>query len=130
MAVLSTAGRNAACDAIVDLVDAGDESGQFVLQTTGAGTDLATITLNDPAFGAASTGVATLDTSGGLSATADDTGTAAEWLLQSVNSGTPTTVLSGDIGTGSEDLDIDNTSVTNGQTVNLNAITVTMPAGS
>lgn len=132
MATISTAARNAACDAIVDLLDAGNEAARFILTTVsgGTGTTLATITLDaTAAFGAAASGVATLDVSPAVSDTsADASGTAAGWALQSMNSGTPTTVLSGSIGTGSEDLDIDNTTIVAAQTVNLNAITVTVPA--
>lgn len=130
MATLANAARSAACDAIVDLLDAGNEAARFLLTDTadGAGSVIATITLNDPAFGAASNGVASLDVDPVPSATASATDTAAGWALQSMNSGTPTTVLSGTIGTGSEDLDIDNTSVTSGQTVNITSLTVTVPA--
>jgi hypothetical protein len=37
-------------------------------------------------------------------------------------------VISGTIGTGSEDLDIDNASITSGQTINITSMTVTVPA--
>jgi len=127
MATLSSAARSAACDGIVDLLDAGSGAGNFLLTDTagGGGSTLAEITLNDPAFGAAATGVATLDIDPTLSATASADGTAAGWALRDSDD---TVVISGDIGTGSQDLDIDNTSVTTGQTVNLGAITVTVPA--
>src|SRR5690606_11645723 len=127
MATLSSAARSAACDGIVDLLDAGSGAGNFLLTDTagGGGSTLAEITLNDPAFGAAATGVATLDIDPTLSATASADGTAAGWALRDSDD---TVVISGDIGTGSQDLDIDNTSVTTGQTVTLGAITVTVPA--
>jgi len=131
MPTLTAAARSVACDAIVGLLDAGDSAGRLIVTTVdgGTGTTLATITLNDPAFGAASSGVATADLTGGLSDTsADATGTAAGFALQSVNSGTPTTVISGDVGTSGTDIIIDNTSITSGQTVNLTALTVTVPA--
>ena len=66
---LPTAARNAACDAVVDLLDAGAGAGTIKIYTgsqpasandAASGTLLATITLSDPAFGAASTGVATM----------------------------------------------------------------------
>jgi hypothetical protein len=131
MATLSTAARNAACNAIVDLLDVGNEAARFLLTDTadGAGTTIAAISLDaTEAFGAASTGVATLDVSPVPSATASATDTAAGWALQSMNSGTPTSVITGTIGTGSEDLDIDNASITSGQTINITSMTVTVPA--
>jgi hypothetical protein len=66
---IATTARNAACDALVDLVDAGSGAGTIDIrtgsqpatpETTATGTLLATFTLADPAFGSASTGVATL----------------------------------------------------------------------
>jgi hypothetical protein len=57
--VLSTAARNAACDAIVDLIDAG-ASGTGYVEIRESTTVLVTIQLQDPAFGAAAAGVATL----------------------------------------------------------------------
>jgi hypothetical protein len=131
MATLSTAARNAACNAIVDLLDVGNEAARFLLTDTadGVGTTIAAISLDaTAAFGAASTGVATLDVSPVPSATASATDTAAGWALQSMNSGTPTSVITGTIGTGSEDLDIDNASITSGQTINITSMTVTVPA--
>ena len=60
---LTTAARNAMCDALVDLVDAGSGAGTIEIKTgasTSAGTnEAATLTFSDPAFGSASTGVAT-----------------------------------------------------------------------
>jgi hypothetical protein len=51
------------CDAAVDAIDAGSAAGKCKLYTTAKGTLLVTITFNDPAFGAASNGVATVSTS-------------------------------------------------------------------
>lgn len=60
---ISTAARNAACDAIVDLVDGGssDANGDLVLMTSGD-VEVATLALSNPAFGAASSGAATAAT--------------------------------------------------------------------
>jgi hypothetical protein len=127
MATLANTARSAACDAIVDLVDGGAGAGRFFLQDGGdAGDDLAVINLNDPAFDAASNGTAALDVSPVPSATASASGTADTWKI--TRSDNDTAIISGTIGTGSEDLDIDNTSVTSGQTVNITSLSVTVPA--
>jgi hypothetical protein len=56
---LGTPARNAACNAIVDLIDAG-ASGTGYVEIRDSTTVLVTIQLQDPAFGASSTGTATL----------------------------------------------------------------------
>jgi hypothetical protein len=55
----STAARDAAANAVVDLLDAGTPPGFLVFQTSGDVT-VCTITLETTAFGASSTGVATM----------------------------------------------------------------------
>jgi hypothetical protein len=137
MATLSSAAAIAACDAIVDRLDLGNEAARMIITTVsgGTGTTLATITLNDPAFGAASdagsAATATLDVDPAVSDTsADATGTAAGFALQSMNSGTPTTVISGSVATSGGDIDIDNASIVAGQTVNLTSLTVSVPEAS
>jgi hypothetical protein len=56
--VLSAAARSAACDAIVDLLDASSPTPGY-MELRDSTTVLAVVTCDDPAFGAASTGVAT-----------------------------------------------------------------------
>ena len=101
---ISTAARNAACDAIVDLVDGGAGAGTIQIRTGAAptapsdadtGTLLATLTFSDPAFGAASSGVATAsaitsDTN------VDDTGTAAHYRVKDSNG---TVIWQGNVST-------------------------------
>ena len=124
MATISSAAQQAACNAIVDLFDVGG-AGKLILQASGP-TTLATLTLNDPAFGSAnSSGVATLVVSPAISATASATGTASLFSMQQNDD---TEVISGTVATSGGDITIDNTSVTSGQTVNLNSLTVTVPA--
>lgn len=119
---LSTAARNAACDAVVDLVDAGSGAGKVRIRAST--TTLVDIALADPAFGAASTGTATA-ASLPRSGTAAAGGTADNFqVLDSDNN----VIWSGTAGTSGTDMILDNTSIANGQTVNLTAFTHTQPA--
>lgn len=123
MATLPTASRNAACDAIVDLVDVGG-TGTIEIWTTGAGTKLATLTMSATAFGSAAVGVATAnsitdDTS------ADATGTAAEYKLIS---GGAADVITGDVSTSGADINFSSVSFVAGDTISITSLTVTVPA--
>jgi hypothetical protein len=53
-----TAVRTVIADAVVDRLDAGSGAGQLIFMTSGD-VEVATLTFSDPAFGAASSGVAT-----------------------------------------------------------------------
>ena len=123
----------AACDAIVDAIDGGAAAGTIKIYTgtiptdadtaLGAQTLLATLTFSDPAFGAASNGVATAsaitsDTS------ADATGTAA-WAR--IASSTPTTIMDVTVGTTGEDINFNTVSFVAGATVAITSLTVTQP---
>lgn len=134
---LPTASRNAACDAIVDRVDGGAGAGTLQVRTgaqpasandAASGTLLATLTLNDPAFGAASTGVATLDVDPELTATAVADGTAG-WFR--VLDSTGATVFDGSITAtgGGGDLTLATTTITTGLTVRVTSGTFTVSAG-
>lgn len=57
MPTLEAAARNAACDAIVDLIDAGAGAGNLIFETSGD-VEVATCAFSDPAYGAAAAGVA------------------------------------------------------------------------
>lgn len=122
MAILSTAARNAACDAIVDLCDAGAGAGKLVIRTSGD-VEVATLTLSDPAFGAAATGVAT------ASAITSDTsatgGTAAKFTLED---STGAVVMTGTVGTSGAELNLSSTTIGAGATVAVSSFTVTVPA--
>lgn len=127
---ISTAARNAACDAIVDLVDAGTPPGYLQIRTGSApanpaaantGTLLVTITLANPAFGSAATGVATL--AGVSPATAVADGTAEHFRLFN---NADTCILQGTCGTSGE-LVIDDAAIVDGGTVTVSSLTISVP---
>jgi hypothetical protein len=133
---LPNASRNAAADAVVDLVDGGSGAGTVEIRTgtqpasandAASGTLLVTFTLADPAFGAAATGVATA-ASVPRTATGAAAGTAG-WARVKDSAGA--TVMDGSVTAsgGGGDITMDTTTVSVGLTVNLTALTVTMPAG-
>lgn len=133
---LPTASVNAACDAIVDRVDGGSGAGTIEIRTgaqpasandAASGTLLATLTCEDPAFGAAAAGVATLDCTPALSATAVADGTAG-WCRFKDSSAA--TVLDGAVTAtgGGGQITLATTTITTGLTVQLTSGTFTVPA--
>jgi|SRR5215472_10041932 len=132
---LATASDNAAANAVVGLIDAGAGAGTLKIYTgaqpanansAATGTLLVTVTLAKPSYGAASAGVAAL-LGTPLSATAVAAGTAG-WFR--IADSTGATVLDGAITAtgGGGELQLDNTSIANGQTVHLNSLSYTQPA--
>lgn len=125
--VLTALTRSAACDAVVDLVDAGAGAGTIELKTaasTVAGTnEAATLTFSDPAFGAASSGVAT------ASAITDDTnatgGTVTDATIFDSNG---LAVLQCDVAASASDINLSSVAIGASDTVQITALTVTMPA--
>lgn len=118
-------GRNAMVDALVDLVDVGaGANGSFVVYDAGD-VVLATISLQNPAFGDASSGSASaLGTP--LTATAAATGEAATFSVLDADGAE---VWSGTVGISGSGADaiIDTTAIESGDTVNLNGHTLTYP---
>jgi hypothetical protein len=118
---IATTARNAACDAIVDLLDAGSGAGTIDVrvgaqpatpQDTATGTLLATFTLNDPAFGNSATGAATLDVDPAITTTGLAAGDAG-WFRAKDSSGNA--VLDGSV-----------TATGGGGQLTLNTITVSV----
>lgn len=133
---IPTASRNAACDAVVDRLDAGAAAATIEIRTgaqpasandAASGTLLGTLTLSDPAFGAAAAGVATASAITQDSA-ADATGTAG-WFRAKDSDGN--TVIDGSITAtgGGGDMTLASTSITTGEPIQVTSWTVTMPAG-
>lgn len=132
---ISAAAANAACNAIVDLIDASSPTpGTFkIIQNNQAqpaspdvsltGTVLVTITLSDPAFGVASSGTATASGTPKTQA-ASNTGTAA-WFR--VSNGSGTAIIDGDVSTSGADLNLNSTSIQSGADVELTSWTFSVP---
>lgn len=124
MVVLVTGTRNAACDAIVDLIDVGstDPNGDIVIRTVGD-VEVATLAFAATAFGASAAGVAT------AAAIADDTnatgGTAHDFIFQNRDNAE---VLEGTVLTSGGDLNLSSLVIGAGDTVSISSFTVTMPA--
>lgn len=131
---LSAAARNAGLNASFDLADAGAGAGTIKIytgsqvanaDTAEAGTLLATFTLADPAFSAASGGVKDLDADPDLTTTAVAAGTAG-WARCEDSTGT--NVFDGSVGTSGTDFIINSTAITSGQEVKLTLGSITDPA--
>ena len=128
--------RNAACNAVVDLLDAGVGAGYVEIRsgtqpatagTAASGTLLATVTLAATAFGAASSGVATAAAIATVTGAA--TGTAG-WFRAYDGGGT--TVIDGAAGVSGSgaEMILSSTAITTGGDVTIDSWTVTMPSGA
>jgi hypothetical protein len=133
---IPTASRNAACNAVVDLFDGGAGAGEIEVYSgaqpasandAASGDLLVTFTLDDPAFGNAVAGVATL-AGVPITATAVDDGTAG-WFRGLDSNGA--TVMDGSVTAtgGGGQLELNTTSINTGVDVEITSGTVTMPAG-
>lgn len=128
---LSTAARNAAADAIADLIDVGGAGTMRV--RTGAqptnvgdadtGTLLGTVTFSATAFGVASTGVVTA-ASITSDTTADNSGTAVSFRLYT---GGGSIHSDGSAGQGSGDMNFDNNTIVAGGVIAVSSMTITVP---
>lgn len=118
--------RNAMCDAMVDLIDAGG-AGTCEIKSAAslvAGTnEVATVTFSATAFGAASSGQATA-----ASITSDTSATGGTAGFFTVFSGAGTALWQGTVGSGSGDIDLSSTTIGAGATVSITSWTVTVPA--
>jgi hypothetical protein len=127
--------RNAMCDTAVSRFDAGTAAGTIDIRSgtrpasaddLATGTLLATVTLADPAFGAASAGSATLTDPAPVTGAADGTAT---WFRGLDSAGA--TVLDGSVTAtgGGGDLELNTTTISVGLEVDVTGGTITMPAG-
>lgn len=122
----STNTRNALADQVDTQVNAGgtDAQGDLVLQDNT--TDLVEFNLQDPAFGAASSGTITLQGTT-LTATAGTSGTADTFEIRDKDNNMQ---VNGSVTAtgGGGDIEIDNTSINSGQDVDLTSLTYDAPA--
>jgi len=123
--VLETTLRNALADDIDANINFGvsDANGDLKFETSGD-VEVATIEFQDPAFGPAATGVIT---AAGLplSDTSATGGTVAQYSIFNRNN---LKILEGVVSVSGDDLDLSSLSVGVGDTVELTAFTITVPA--
>lgn len=120
--ILETSARNAACDAVVDLLDAGAAAGYCQFETSGDA-EIATLPMSDPAFGAAAAGVATAN-----SITSDTNATGGTIAQASFYDSNNVKRFEMTAGTSGTEIIVSSTSVGAGDTVAMSALTVTCPA--
>jgi hypothetical protein len=116
--------RNAAINAMVDLVDQGttNPSGQLVVETAGAA-EIATCAMSNPAFGDGASGTAT------AAAITPDTnanaGTIGNVAMQDRDGND---VMEFTVGTSGADINFSSLTVNSGDTVSFTSLTITQPA--
>ena len=118
---LSSTARNLLCDAFVDTLDGGKVK---IRATSSSGTVLAQLVFGTPAFGSASTGVATANAIT-QDSSADATGTA---VAATIHKSDDTQMLDCSVSTSGADINLDSTSISAGQVVGLTSMTITVPA--
>ena len=122
MPTITTAARNAACDAIVGLIDGGTGAGDLVFRTSGD-VEVATCPFSATAFGNSATGTATA-----ASITDDSSATGGTVSKATADDGDATEVIEFTVATSGQDIDISSTTVAASDTVSVSSLTVTMPA--
>lgn len=113
---LAVLARTAACNAVVDLVDAGGGPGKLIIRDA-ANANLALIDLNSPAFGAALAGVATANALP-LQVVATGAGSADHYVVTDSMGQVIWTGSVGGVGSG-EALELSTTMIAIGDTVRI-----------
>jgi len=109
----STTAKNAAADAVVDLLDAGSGAGTLVLLTAGD-VEVATLTFSDPAYGAAASGTAQEN-----SITDDSSATGGTATKFEARDSDDNVVFEGTVGTSGADLNLTNNVIAASETVSV-----------
>ena len=135
---LGTTARNGGCDGIVDLFDGGTPPATMAIRTgspetnvsdASGGTLLGTVTFSNPAFGSASTGVATANAITSDS-NADNSGVAGHFRAYQGAAGDTAALCqgtAGDAGDAPVDMQFDNKTIVAGGVIAISSMTVTVP---
>lgn len=129
MPTLPTNSRNAAADAVADLIDGGSTNPNGTITfTTGGGTPttLLTLQLSNPAAGNAATGVVTFNPITANNPVAN--GTAAEAFIQNRDGSDVITGLTVGLSGSGSDIEFSSVTWTTALTIGLSQLTLTMPA--
>ena len=114
-----TAVRTGVADFVVDQLDEGTPPGTLVFQTSGD-VEVATLTFANPAFGAASSGIAT---AGSITADASATGGTIAKARMKNAAGTDKIICSVTATGGGGDIELSSVVITAGQTVSMTSLT-------
>jgi len=135
---LASAAAIAACNAIVDSIDAGAGAGSIIIYTgaepayanDAAGTEVATCTCADPAYAAAAADGANYWADAELASSASDssaTGNASAVTYFRIADSDSNVVLQGTIGTSAADLNLNSTTIGAGASVTISSLEVRVP---
>lgn len=124
--VLETPLRDDLANAIDDAFNAGTSGFAELKFETSGDAEVATIIMQNPAFGAASTGAITM-AGQPLQDTSATGGTVAQFSIFD-RAGTPLKQLEGTVATSGGDINISSLSIGGGDTVELVTFTITVPA--
>ncbi|MCP4126929.1 MAG: hypothetical protein GY753_07695 [Gammaproteobacteria bacterium] len=112
----STAAKNAAANAVVDLLDAGSGAGTLVLYLANGTTEVATLTFSDPAYGAAASGTAQENS---ITDDSSATGNASPATVFKAMDSDSNVVFEGTVGTAGADLNLTNNTIAAGEAVSV-----------
>ena len=115
--------RTGIADYVVDQIDLNTPPGKIIMQTSG-GTTVATLTFSNPAFGAASSGVATASAITADSSAVGGTVAKAEFRQ---GGGTAVVLCSVTATGGGGDITLNSVIISAGQSVSISSLTYTAP---
>jgi hypothetical protein len=126
----TTAVRNGLANYVVDLIDAGSAAGKLVIRATGTvsspGSEVATLTFSDPAFGNAGASVAGRADADTITEDSSATGGTAATATLEDSDGTVCAHCSVGVGTG--DIQLSSTTIGAGDTVSISSLTYAAPS--